>query len=78
MKKIIKILSATVFILVATAMLSSLSASPPNPGFNGNDDPVGGPPIGGGAPLGSGIVMMASMAVSYGARKDYDARCKVR
>lgn len=74
MKKIIKILSATVFILVATAMLSSLSASPPNPGFNGNGDPVGDPPIGGGAPLASGIVVLVGLAVGYGAKKVYDAR----
>ncbi len=74
MKKIIKILSATVFILMASALFSSLNAQP-NPGQNGNGGNVGGPPIGGGAaPLGSGIVMMAVLAVGYGVRKVYDAR----
>ncbi len=73
MKKIIKILSATVFILMASALFSSLNAQP-NPGQNGNGGNVGGPPIGGGAPLGSGIVMLVVLAVGYGARKVYDAR----
>jgi hypothetical protein len=76
MKKIIKILSVTVFILMASAMFSSLNAQP-NPGYDGNGGAVGGPPIGGGAPLGSGIVMMAVLAVGYGARKVYDARKKL-
>jgi hypothetical protein len=73
MKKMIKILATTVFIFLAAAMFSSINAQP-NPGFNGNGDPVGEPPIGGGAPLGSGIALFVSLAVGYGAKKVYDAR----
>jgi hypothetical protein len=66
-------------LIVAGAFIAApmfLSAQP-NPGGNGNGNPVGGDPIGGGtAPIGGGIVLLLSMAAGYGMKKVFDARNK--
>ena len=69
MKKILKTL------IVATALLSlpliglSQPGDPPNGGPGGGEPPVGG--AGGNAPIGAGVVILSSLAISYGGRKVY-------
>ncbi len=51
------------YFLVLT-FLAQLYAQP-NPGYNGNGDPVGGDPVGGGAPVGSMLIPMLIYAIIF-------------
>ncbi len=72
MKKIIRSLIAILFLSFSPLFLNGLLADePPNPG--------GGPgsgdlPVGGGSPVGSGLVIMLTLAASYGVKKVYKWR----
>ena len=63
--------------LVIAALISApvfiFAQTPPHP--NGGGAPGGSnTPVGGGAPIGGGLLIMASLAMGYGARKVYDFR----
>jgi len=76
MKKAIKIVLLTVFLITFTVALNSLMAQPMPGG-----DPSGGggnpPPVGGFAPIGSGLVILLALGAGYGSKKVYDARKKL-
>ncbi|MCK9617518.1 MAG: hypothetical protein M0R21_06740 [Lentimicrobiaceae bacterium] len=79
MKKAIKTLLVTGFILTAPLFLSTAFGQPhPNNGAvgGGNGGPGAAGPIGGGAPMGSGVIMLLAMAAGYGYKKIYDIRKK--
>lgn len=79
MKKAIKTLFVTGFILTAPIFLSTAFGQPhpDNPGVGGGNGGPGAPgPIGGGAPVGSGVIMLLTMAAGYGYKKIYDLRKK--
>ncbi len=74
MKKVLKILVVTAFILAGPLFM--MAQNPPHP--NGGSGPTGGnTPVGGGAPIGGGMLIMLSLAIGYGTRKVYDARKKL-
>ena len=59
MIRVLQILNLLVF-----SFFSQLYAQP-NPGYNGNGDPVGGDPVGGGAPIGGMLIPMLIYAVLF-------------
>ncbi len=64
------IIKKFVFPLILLLLISGSVIGQPNPGSNGNNNPVGGPPIGGGsAPIGSGLGVLTAMAAAYGISK---------
>ncbi len=66
-----KLFFLSVFLMVST--LTLLAQAPPTPPQNAGS---GGGPVGGNAPIGSGIVLLISLAVGYGGKKEYDFRKK--
>jgi len=71
MKKTIKILSATL-LLVITVSLNTVH-SQPAPGNQSGGNDVGGAPIGGGtAPIGGGLVLLLALASGYGVKKYFE------
>ena len=50
---------------------SLFAQAPPTPPENPSNG--GGGPVGGGAPIGSGLVLLISLAVSYGGKKVFEA-----
>jgi hypothetical protein len=75
MKKLIRFLVLTTFILTAPILIDSLSAQP-WPGEQGDGSSVGGAPIGGGAPVGGGSLILLALGAAYGSRKVYILRRK--
>ena len=75
MKKLIRFLVLTTFILSAPILVDNLSAQP-WPGEQGDGSTVGGNPIGGGAPIGGGSLILLALGAAYGSRKVYDLRKK--
>jgi hypothetical protein len=70
MKKALKLLVVTAFIL--TGPLFMMAQTPPHP--NGGGGPgSGNTPVGGGAPIGGGLIIMMIMGVAYGSKKLYKA-----
>jgi hypothetical protein len=70
MKKALKILVVTVFILTGPILM--MAQTPPHP--NGGGGPgSGNTPVGGGAPIGGGLIIMMIMGVAYGSKKAYKA-----
>jgi len=73
MKKALKILSVTAFLVLAVSL--NISYSQPPPGDNSNGGAVGGTPIGGGAaPVGGGLVILMALATGYGLKKTLEIR----
>jgi hypothetical protein len=72
MKRKFTLLFVSLFLMFCPLFLSNIFADqPPDPGGG----PGGGdPPVGGGSPIGSGMVIMISLAMSYGARKVFRAK----
>jgi hypothetical protein len=71
MKKKIALLTVLFFWLLCPLFLNSVFADqPPDPGGG----PGGGDPVGGGSPVGSGLVIMFSMAATYGIRKVFKSK----
>jgi len=71
MKKALRILVVTAFILAGPLFM--MAQNPPHP--NGGNAPNSGTntPVGGGAPIGGGIIIMMVMGVAYGSKKVYKA-----
>ena len=70
MKKALRILIVTAFIL--TGPLFIIAQNPPHP--NGGSGPgTGNTPVGGGAPIGGGLIIMMVMGAAYGSKKIYKA-----
>jgi hypothetical protein len=68
MKKALKILTISAFLMAAPLFM--LAQNPPHP--NGGNGPTGGnTPVGGGAPIDGGLSIMILMGAAYGARKIY-------
>ena len=75
MKKVIRLIILTVFIITASCLLNKVSADDPPedpPQLPGGGDI----PIGGGAPIGSGLVILLTLGAAYGAKKYYDIKKK--
>lgn len=72
MKRIIPVLLFSLVISVLLLYSGVLLAdAPPDPG----GDPGGiGTPVGGGSPVGSGLIIMLSLAASYGGLKMFQKR----
>jgi hypothetical protein len=68
MKKALRILVVTAFIL--TGPLFMMAQPHPN---GGSAPGSGNTPIGGGAPIGGGLIIMMVMGVAYGSKKLYKA-----
>jgi len=74
MKKVLRVLVVTAFILAGPLFM--MAQNPPHP--NGGGGPGGGnTPVGGGAPIGGGLIIMMALGLGYGARRVFDARNKV-
>ncbi len=76
MKKIIKLITITLPIIIGiTINLSTLSAQTPPPP-NGGQTPGehGNTPVGGGAPIGGGLLILVALGAGYSAKKVYDYR----
>ena len=70
MKKAIKIVVVTAFLLAAPLFM--IAQNPPHP--NGGGAPGGGnTPVGGGAPIDGGISIMLILGAAYGSKKAYKA-----
>jgi hypothetical protein len=73
-----KIIISRVFLVLLFISLLAISNllfadAPPDPG----GDPGGiGTPVGGGSPIGSGLIIMLSLAASYGSLKIFHKRKK--
>ena len=69
MKKAIRLIILTVFIITASCLLNTVSAEdPPSPPIQ----PAGGDePIGGGAPIGGGLFILLGLGAAYGGVKGY-------
>ncbi len=71
MKKIIKILTVSVFLTAIPFTMSAQNPPPPNGGSN----PTGSnTPVGGGAPIGGGLLILIGLGAAYGGRKIYEIR----
>ena len=61
--------------LTAVAAFAALGFAQPQPGTNGNGDPVpNNAPI---APIGSGVAILMVLGAGYGTKKLYDHRKKL-
>jgi hypothetical protein len=69
MKTFAKTLAA--IITIATMAISFSNAQTPPPPNGGNSPGSNNKPVGGGAPIGDGLLMMAFLGASYGAKKMY-------
>ena len=68
MKKIIKLLVVTAFLMATPLFI--IAQNPPHP--NGGSAPGGGnTPVGGGAPIGGGLIIMMALGAAYGSKKIY-------
>ena len=73
MKKTIKTLVIAGLFLIAPMVL--LAQNPPH--LNGGSGPgSGNTPVGGGAPVGEGIILLLTMAATYGSKKVYNLNKK--
>ena len=73
MKKAIKFLALTAFVMIVPMFLSA-QPMPYDPGVGGGEN---GYPTGGGAPLGGGLIILLALGAGYGTKKVYDAKKKV-
>ena len=71
MKKKIKIILISIFLIAAPLLIFAQNPPHPNGGNNpgGGNTPVGGGPLG--APTGNGIYLLLAMGAAYGALKLY-------
>ena len=70
MKKALRILVVTAFILAGPLFM--MAQAPPHP--NGGSGPTGdNTPVGGAAPIGGGLIIMMVMGAAYGSKKLYKA-----
>jgi len=69
MKKILAIIT----ILMISGISLMAQAPPPPPPDDPSNGGTGGP-VGGGAPIGSGIVLLITLAASYGGKTVYNFR----
>lgn len=72
MKKVIQIL-----VLLTVVMVPVILTAQPHPYDPSIGGGTGGAPAGGGAPIGGGLLILLSMAISYGTMKIYKLRKKV-
>ncbi len=71
MKKIIRVLVITSFMVVSVSLCTAWPQPVPGNQSGGND--VGGAPIGGGtAPIGGGLVLLLALASGYGVKKYFE------
>ena len=70
MKKALKILVVTAFILAGPLFM--MAQNPPHPG-GGSGPGTGNVPVGGGAPIGGGLIIMMVLGAAYGFKKTYKA-----
>jgi len=70
MKKVIKLLVVTAFLLAVPVFM--MAQNPPHPN-GGNAPGTGNTPVGGGAPIGGGLIIMMVMGAAYGSKKLYKA-----
>ncbi|MCD4736946.1 MAG: hypothetical protein K8R53_12955 [Bacteroidales bacterium] len=66
MKRAIRLLVVTAFLLAAPVFL--LAQTPPHPN-GGNAPGTGNTPVGGGAPIDGGFTIMLVLGAAYGAKK---------
>ena len=73
MKKKIKIILISIFLIAAPLLMFAQNPPHPNGGNNpgGGNIPVGGSPSPLGAPTGNGIYLLLAMGAAYGALKLY-------
>ncbi len=71
MKKILRVIVVTAFILAGPLFM--MAQNPPHP--NGGNAPNSGTntPVGGGAPIGGGLIIMMALGAAYGSKKVYKA-----
>ena len=73
MKKAIKLLVVTAFLIAAPVFL--MAQNPPHP--NGGSAPgSGNTPVGGGAPIDGGLSIMLVLGAAYGLKKTFSFRKK--
>ncbi len=69
MKKSIRILVISVFLMAIPLFM--VAQTPPSP--NGGSTPgSGNTPVGGGAPIGGGMLVLLGLGLAYGGKKVYD------
>jgi hypothetical protein len=79
MRKLLNILTVSLFLSLAILFTNGLSAqtetpaAPPPPQTHG----VGGEIPGGGAPVGEGLIFLLAMGAAYGTKKLYKSRKKL-
>ena len=74
MKKAIKILVISAFIL--TAPLIMLAQNPPHPNNGGGGPGAGNTPVGGGAPIDGGLSILLVLGAAYGSKKVFELKKK--
>jgi hypothetical protein len=79
MKKVIRLLLVTGFLLAAPMLFSQPSPADPlvGGGSSGGGGPIGGP-AGGGAPIDGGLSILLLLGCAYGAKKVYVLRKEVK
>jgi len=74
MKKAIRVLIVSAFLMTAPLIL--LAQNPPHP--NGGVGPgSGNTPVGGGAPIGGGLIIMLALGMGYGVKNVFKGRQKL-
>jgi hypothetical protein len=75
MKRNLKILAISAFLVIAPLLM--FAQAPPHPNNGGTAPGTGNTPVGGSAPLDDGVFILASLAIAYGSRKIYIMRKNV-
>lgn len=72
MKRNLKILAISAFLVIAPIVM--FAQQPPHPNNGGTAPTPGNNPVGSGAPIGDGVYILATLAIAYGSRKIYIMR----